>query len=724
MGDRDPGAWQVVAPAPADAPTAPIEHVKLGRPAGTWTYQDANGDVLGYVMRFDTEDGKIFLPLTYCKHSHHGRAEWRWKAWPPPRPLYGLDRLAARLDAPVLIVEGEKAADAAAELLPSYITITSPNGSNAAGKADWIPLAQRRVAIWPDADPAGEKYASAVARALGALGMVDIQIINPPEGIAGGWDAADARAEGWTPTRALELIEAARPAAQALQVTHGSPARTPADGAREEVKDQGRSQGSDSRRGKRPPPQRNQLLKIGEALELWHSSDEKCYVTVEVKGHQENLGLEKKGFKRWLAARFYEQTGAAPGFQAVADALGVLEQMALEGPEHKPHLRVAGVDGKVYLDLGDPSWRAVEVTGKGWQVVACPQPKFVRSPAMKELPEPEAGASIDAFRGFVNVETDADYTLMIAFMVGVFRPEGPYPILLINGEQGTAKSTLARMLASLVDPRAAALRALPRDERELAIAGRNAHMLAFDNVSSLSAQMSDALCRMAAGGGFVTRENYSDDAEIIFDAQRPLILNGIADLASRADLSDRALHITLAPIAPEARRTERELFASFESARPAILGALLDAVSSAIRNGKTVEVERVERMADLCMWVSAAEPGLGWEPGTFMEAHRADRAGAVERTIEGDMVAAAVVKLVERVSLPWEGSASELLAALDLEVNDKVRALKAWPVNPLQLSNSLRRVAPVLRQIGIEIEFGDRATTKDRKRLVVIRRRE
>ncbi len=128
-------------------------------------------------------------------------------------------------------------------------------------------------------------------------------------------------------------------------------------------------------------------------------------------------------------------------------------------------------------------------------------------------------------------------------------------------------------------------------------------------------------------------------------------------------------------------------------------------------------------MADICMWIAAAEPGLGWPPGKFMEAHRADRAGAVERTIEGDMVAAAVVALVERVSLPWEGGASELLAALDLEVNDKVRALKTWPGNPLQLSNGLHRVAPVLRQIGIEIEFGARAAAKDRKRLVVIRRR-
>ncbi len=711
---EQPGEWRVEIPVPADAPAPPNEHFSLGRPSKTWSYKNAAGGELGHVMRFDLPDGaKSFLPSCYCKHTSTGRAEWRWKSWTPPRPLYGLDRLAARPTTPVLVCEGEKCVDAAAQLLPDWIAVTSPNGSNAAGKADWLPIAQRRIVIWPDADPAGDKYVTDVTRELSALGAIEIKVVALPEEVKAGWDIADAAAEGWTPARALALVEGANPAAQA----------TPADGAREEDDKQGREQDADGRRGKRTPPQRDKLLKIGEAVELWHSSDEKCYATVEVKAHRENLELGKPGFKRWIAKQFYDETGGAPGGQALADALGVLEQMALEGSEREPHLRIAGVDGALFLDLGHRNWNAVKVTGEGWQMVARPAPKFIRSPAMKELPEPEAGASIDALRGFTNVETDAEFALIVAWLVGSIRPEGPYPILLINGEQGTAKSTLAKMLASLVDPRAAVLRALPRDTRELAIAGRNAHLLAFDNVSGLANDMSDALCRMAAGGGFVTRELHSNDKEIIFDAQRPIILNGIPDLASRADLLDRALHVTLAPIAPEARRTERKLFADYRAARPAILGALLDAVSSAIRNSETVEVEHVERMADFCMWVTAAEPGLGWTPGTFMETYRADRAGAVERTIEGDALASAVVKLVERVNLPWEGSATELLAELDLEIKEQVRALKTWPKLPAQLSSRLRRAAPSLRQIGIEIEQGDRASTRDRKRLIVIHRR-
>ena len=169
-------------PVPADAPAPPTKHFKLDLPTGTWVYKNAAGDELGRVLRFDTSDGKIFLPATFCRHSSHGRAEWRWKSWAPPRPLFGLDRLGARPKTPVLIVEGEKCVDAAAELLPGWIAVTSPNGAAGASKADWMALAQRSVVIWPDHDAAGERYAGDVAKALGAIGVVDIKIIAPPRG--------------------------------------------------------------------------------------------------------------------------------------------------------------------------------------------------------------------------------------------------------------------------------------------------------------------------------------------------------------------------------------------------------------------------------------------------------------------------------------------------------------------------------------------------------------
>ncbi|MCH7793914.1 MAG: ATP-binding protein, partial [Proteobacteria bacterium] len=338
-------------PVPNDAPAAPREHFKLGIPAETWTYRDASGALLGHVHRYNLPDGtKAFYPLTWCQHSHHGRTQWRWKSWPAPRPLFGLDRLAARLEAPVLVVEGEKCVDAAAQLLPDYIATTSPNGSNAAGKADWTPLTQRPVTIWRDADASGEKFAGDVARTLAALGVVEVKVVTPPEGVGRGWDIADAAAQNWTPAQVLALVETARPAAQALHGAHSSTERTPADRHREEDKDQGREQGSDGRRGRRPPPQRNQLVKLVEDFDLWHSPEREGFATVEVEGHAENWPLRSRDFRYWLAGRYYDENGGAPGGQALADALGVLEQMAIRGPEYTPHLRVAGADGKVYLD--------------------------------------------------------------------------------------------------------------------------------------------------------------------------------------------------------------------------------------------------------------------------------------------------------------------------------------------------------------------------------------
>src|SRR5690349_2689177 len=142
--------WTPVLPVPAGAPPAPRQHPKLGVPSATWTYTDAAGAVLGYVGRFDVAPSeKVFRPLIYMKADSGAKAEWRWESWPPKRPLYGLQQLAQKVAALVVVTEGEKAADAAAKLLPGVAVVTSPNGSRSAGKADWSPLRNRRVVLWP-----------------------------------------------------------------------------------------------------------------------------------------------------------------------------------------------------------------------------------------------------------------------------------------------------------------------------------------------------------------------------------------------------------------------------------------------------------------------------------------------------------------------------------------------------------------------------------------------
>ena len=192
------------------------------------------------------------------------------------------------------------------------------------------------------------------------------------------------------------------------------------------------------------------------------------------------------------------------------------------------------------------------------------------------LPVPERGGSIEALRSFLNLSNRNDFVLVVAWLLAALRSGGPYPLLAISGEQGSAKTVLSKMLKALVDPNAAPVRALPREERELMIAANNGYVLAFDNLSGLPAWLSDALCRLASGGSFAVRQLYTDDDEVLFHATRPSLLNGIEDVISRPDLADRSIFLTLAPIAEAQRQSERDLWHQFELARPCILGALLD----------------------------------------------------------------------------------------------------------------------------------------------------
>jgi hypothetical protein len=149
-------AWRPIFPIPDDAHPAPTRHPRHGEPSGSWAYRDAAGRLLGFVWRFDLiGGGKEFAPLTFCENAATGTRAWRFKNWPAPRPLYGLDQLAQRPGAPVVICEGEKSADAAGAFLPDYVAIASPGGASAAKHSGWMPVAGRKVIISPDHDGPG-----------------------------------------------------------------------------------------------------------------------------------------------------------------------------------------------------------------------------------------------------------------------------------------------------------------------------------------------------------------------------------------------------------------------------------------------------------------------------------------------------------------------------------------------------------------------------------------
>jgi hypothetical protein len=465
--------------------------------------------------------------------------------------------------------------------------------------------------------------------------------------------------------------------------------------------------------GGRGPSQADILIGLAADAGLFHAADGTGYVDLEINGHRETWPIRSKGFRRWLARRFYEEIVGAPNSEALQSALNVIEARAhFDAPQLEVHIRVAGHDGRLYLDLADDAWRAVEIDEAGWRIVEEPPVRFRRAAGMKPLAAPVTGGSIETLRSFLNVSGDDDFVLVVAWALAVLRNRGPYPVIVLSGEQGSAKSTFSAILRSLLDPNSAPLRALPREDRDLFIAASNGHVLTFDNVSGLPSWISDTLCRLATGGGFAVRQLYTDQDEVLFDATRPVVLNGIEDIVTRPDLADRAIFLTLEPIPEERRRPEKELWAAFEKVRPQILGALLDAVSAGLRRLPETRLEKLPRMADFALWATACETAI-WDEGTFWRAYAGNRDEAVDSVIEGDPVGSAIRSLMDSRT-EWTGTASDLLGALSKEVGERIAKAKTWPVTARAISGRLRRAATFLRKIGIDIEFNKEGRARTR----------
>jgi hypothetical protein len=249
-------------------------------------------------------------------------------------------------------------------------------------------------------------------------------------------------------------------------------------------------------------------------------------------------------------------------------------------------------------------------------------------------------------------------------------------------------------------PNGAALRTLPHNDEDLFIAASNAHVLAFDNVSTLPSLMSDTLCRLATGGGFSTRRLYTNEEEALFYAQRPIILNGIPVMVNRHDLAERGLFLALKHIPDERRQTEQEIMIKFSHNAPQFFGALLDAVVVGLRNLPSTKLDRAPRMGDFAVWATACEPAWAAE-GRFLSAYAGNRDEMQANVLESDPVASAVTRLDKA---RWEGTATELLAKLT-SMTGAEASLRDWPKTPNKLSNRITRAKTVLRQVGISIEY-------------------
>jgi hypothetical protein len=209
--------------------------------------------------------------------------------------------------------------------------------------------------------------------------------------------------------------------------------------------------------------------------ELFHTASGTAFADIVIAGHRETWPIRSKRFRAFLKLSYYHATGQAASAAKIRSALDLLEARAqFDRPQRPVHVRIAEQAGHIYLDLADEHWRVVDIGPDGWRVIGSPPVRFRRPAGMLPLPVPERGGSIEALHSFLNLASRHDFVLLVAWLLAALRGGGPYPLLAISGEQGSAKTVLSKLLKALIDPNAAPVRALSREERELMIAAKTA----------------------------------------------------------------------------------------------------------------------------------------------------------------------------------------------------------------------------------------------------------
>ena len=457
------------------------------------------------------------------------------------------------------------------------------------------------------------------------------------------------------------------------------------------------------------------LINLGLADgNFFHTSNNATYCDIRVDGHRHTLAVAGPEFAEWLTYRYFTEKKKAPKPGSLKSAIRTLAAHAVyRGERHEVHLRAVHVDGKIYIDIGDTEWRIVEIDATGWRLIEDAPVRFRRTAGMTSLPIPERGGSIEQLRPLVNLD-DRSFILFVSWIIDALCPASrPHPVLYLAGEEGSAKSTAAKIARGLIDPNAVPLRSLLTTVRELFVSANGSYSLAFDNISTISAAISDALCMIATGTGFGTRQLYTDTAQILIGGSRSVILNGLLNAIDRSDLADRAVIIAMSPISQVERFSEAEVWKRFEAHRAQIFGALLDCVASGLNNLPSVELQRQPRMADFALWSVATE---AFAPGVFINAFEHAAAEATKSVAEQNPVSVAIgAFMIGRAS--WVGTAAELLH--ELSNHDRTEAApstwKGWPTDPSSFGKRLRSAAAVQRKMGISVEIGkasDRARTR------------
>lgn len=435
---------------------------------------------------------------------------------------------------------------------------------------------------------------------------------------------------------------------------------------------------------------------------LFHDEYGVAFAELKMDGHKEIWACASKQFRQWASKSFYDKFEKALSQNALASALNVIEAQAkFHSAEYRLYNRAAESLDTIWYDLADPRWRAVAIDAEGWQIIDEPPILFRRFQHHASQVEPIRGGKVQDVLRFVNVTDKDQQMLLLVYLVSCFIPGFAHPILYVYGQQGSAKSSLSKVLRKLIDPSRLEVLSLPRKLEELTQQLAHHWFLIFDNVSYIPHDTSDLLCRAVTGSGFSKRQLYTDDDDIIYSIRQNIGINGINLAAAAPDLLERSILLELKRVGVDARKDERELWKEFEEARPKILGAIFTAVAEAIRLRAGITLATLPRMADFALVGCAIAEALGYTKEEFIGAYYRNISSQNEEVLAENIEASLVIAFMFDKDA-WEGPAAKLLAELQRIGKQQGIDEKHLPKSANALSRKLNTLRTNLEEIGIK----------------------
>jgi energy-coupling factor transporter ATP-binding protein EcfA2 len=464
---------------------------------------------------------------------------------------------------------------------------------------------------------------------------------------------------------------------------------------------------------------------VSDSCELFHNKNKECFAKINIDGRTEVWDISSTGFADWIRGEYFRTTSRGIPDKKLNEITPTLKALAIhKGYEEEVFMRVAQVDGKIYIDLCDKDWNVVEITKDKWRVIDKSPVSFIRNSYMLPMQEPRGSYTvpfnqdIQLLKKHINIRSE-DFILVVGILMMYLQyGDGDMPLLIVNGEAGTGKSTFTKMIRELVDPNSEPLLMHPKEDVVPIIANSN-YVVSLDNLSGIRKSFSDLLCTIATGTSHITRRHYTNKEMSVISMKRPVILNGIEDIASRDDLVRRSVILELLRIEDGSVSDDAEVMNNFRKDVPVIFGALCTGLMMALKNIDTVQINNITSMSRFCRWSGAAMPAFNWTADMFMEGYHDNLKRSYIAVLDTSPFTAAIMKMFEDKSdIDWNGTPDEFREYLEMVMRDNpIIRSKYWVKSAKGVMNIIRRSRKALEKVGITIETYKSGGNKTRVRI-------